>query len=260
MDAFLDFALDLAREAGARLHTGFGTIGRQEIGYKGWRDLVTEFDLAVERRVIERIRAAWPDHGILGEEGGVQAGSSPYRWIVDPLDGTTNYVHGHPMYCVSIALEDGDGLLAGVVYAPELNELFSARRGAGASLNLERPLRVSPETDLRHGLLASGFAYRQGELRNSNLDNWSRLSLVSRGLRRCGSAALDLAYVAAGRYEGFWELHLSPWDVAAGALLVREAGGRVTDGHGGEDWLTGGSIVASNGLLHDELRARLDVD
>lgn len=260
MDDLFALALEIAREAGARLHEGFGTIERAKIGYKGWRNLVTDFDLEVERQVVERIRSACPDHAILAEEGGGHSGTSEFRWIIDPLDGTTNYVHRHPMYCVSIAVEDAEGLLLGIVYAPELGELFTARRGCGALFNERRPMRVSEEADLRRALLASGFAYREGELANSNLENWSRLSLGSRGLRRCGSAALDLAYVADGRYDGFWELYLSPWDVAAGALLVREAGGRVTDGRGGESWLTGPSIVATNSLLHETIRERLVVD
>lgn len=259
-ERWLLFGVELARSAGAFLKEGFGTVDRDRIDYKGWRNLVTQFDVEAERRVTEAIRTAWPDHGILAEEGSSREGSSPYRWIIDPLDGTTNFVHHHPMFCVSIALEDAEGILAGVVYAPVLDQLFTARRGAGAWFNLSRPVRVSPEADLSHALLASGFAYRQGELTNSNLENWSRLSLVSRGLRRCGSAALDLAYVADGRYDGYWELYLNPWDVAAGALLVREAGGRVTDAAGGEDWLAGGSIIATNGTLHDAIRQQLRTD
>jgi myo-inositol-1(or 4)-monophosphatase len=260
MDELFDFALDLAREAGALLRKAFGATTREEVAYKGWRNLVTRFDLEVEDRVAERIGRAYPDHGILAEERATKEGSSRYRWIIDPLDGTTNYVHRHPMYCVSLALEDRDGLLLGIVYAPHLDELFTARRGKGAWFNQERPLRVSREADLSRALLASGFAYRQGELVNTNLENWSRLSLVCRGLRRCGAAALDLAYVADGRYDGFWELSLSPWDVAAGALLVTEAGGRITDGRGGDGWKDGSSVVASNTLLHERIREHLQID
>jgi myo-inositol-1(or 4)-monophosphatase len=281
---FLAFAVSVAREAGDLLADGFGKVERGEVDYKGWRDLVTKYDLASERLVIERIRAAWPGHAILAEEGGGHAGTAPYRWIIDPLDGTTNFVHRHPFFCVSIGLEDAGGILVGVVHAPQLRETFTAVRGGGAfrdggalregELPHEcgaihqgegldggaRRLRVSSETDLSHALIASGFAYRQGEVGNTNLENWSRMSLETRGLRRCGSAALDLAYVAAGRYDGYWELALSPWDVAAGALLVREAGGRVTDACGGEDWLHGGSIVATNGSVHDSVLSRLSVD
>jgi myo-inositol-1(or 4)-monophosphatase len=261
----LTFAIQVAREAGDLLLDGYGKVERGEVDYKGWRDLVTKYDLASERLVIDRIHAAWPGHAILAEEGGGHAGTAPYRWIIDPLDGTTNFVHGHPFICVSIALEDAEGILAGVVHAPRLCETFTAARGGGAfhrggAIGGARRLHVSAETDLGHALLASGFAYRQGEVGNTNLENWSRMSLETRGLRRCGSAALDLAYVAAGRYDGYWELALSPWDVAAGALLVREAGGRVTDARGRDDWLHGGSIVATNGPLHDPILSRLTID
>jgi myo-inositol-1(or 4)-monophosphatase len=295
-EELLAFALVLAREAGELLAEGFERVERGEVDYKGWRNLVTKYDLASERLVIDRIRAAWPGHAILAEEGGGHPGTAPYRWIIDPLDGTTNFVHRHPFFCVSIGLEDTEGVLVGVVHAPQLRETFTAVRGGGAfrsarpfdgpggfrqggasgrggavcddgesgdarvSLDQVHRLGVSSETNLGHALLASGFAYRQGEVGNTNLDNWSRLSLETRGLRRCGSAALDLAYVADGRYDGYWELALSPWDVAAGALLVSEAGGRITDARGGDDWLHGGSIVATNGPLHDLILSRLTVD
>jgi myo-inositol-1(or 4)-monophosphatase len=272
VEELLDLALRLAREAGELLLDGYGKVERGEVDYKGWRDLVTQYDLASERLVTDQLRAACPGHGILAEEGGAAEGTAPYRWIIDPLDGTTNFVHRHPFFCVSIGLEDAEGILLGVVHAPQLRETFTAIRGRGAFCagdasggeaappEAARRLQVSGEAELGHALLASGFAYRQGEIGNTNLDNWSRLSLQTRGLRRCGSAALDLAYVAAGRYDGYWELALSPWDVAAGALLVREAGGRVTDARGADDWLRGGSIVATNGLVHDLILSRLSVD
>jgi myo-inositol-1(or 4)-monophosphatase len=260
MDEFFDFALDVAREAGTLLRKSYGATTREEVGYKGWRNLVTRFDVEVEDRVAERIARIYPDHGILAEERASREGTSEYRWIIDPLDGTTNYVHRHPMYCVSLALEDAAGLRLGIVYAPHLDELFTAQRGRGALFNLQRPLRVSEESDLSRALLASGFAYRQGEAVNDNLENWSRLSLVCRGLRRCGAAALDLAYVADGRYDGFWELYLSPWDVAAGALLVQEAGGRISDAQGGGLWRDGSSVVASNGRLHQAIRSSLSTE
>jgi myo-inositol-1(or 4)-monophosphatase len=255
----LEFAIELAREAGEILMRAYGTVEREGIGYKGWRNLVTSTDLAVEEQIGRRISERFPDHGILGEEriSRAPAGAGPsYRWVIDPLDGTTNFVHAHPMFCVSIGLEcEGEGIV-GVVYAPYLDEMFTAEKGGGTRLNGSL-CRVSEETDLSHALLASGFAYRQDELANTNLENWSRLSLVARGLRRCGAAALDLAYVACGRYEGFWELYLSPWDVAAGAVLVREAGGRVTDLCGGEGWQDGHEILATNGPLHDTIRKHL---
>ncbi len=255
----LEFAIEIAREAGEILMRAYGKVERGGIGYKGWRNLVTETDLAVEDHLARRISERFPEHGILGEERVARpaTGSGPaHRWIIDPLDGTTNFVHAHPMFCVSIGLErDGEGIV-GVILAPYLEELFTAERGRGAFLN-GSPCRVSEEGDLSHALLASGFAYRQDETSNTNLENWSRLSLVARGLRRCGAAALDLAYVACGRYDGFWELYLSPWDVAAGALLVREAGGRVTDLAGRDGWADGREILATNGPLHEAIRERL---
>jgi myo-inositol-1(or 4)-monophosphatase len=179
-----------------------------------------------------------------------------HRWVVDPLDGTTNFVHGHPFFCVSIGLTRGVEGIAGVVFAPYLEELFTAEIGGGAALNGVR-CRVSAETELGHALLASGFAYGQDRDANTNLENWARLSLVSRGLRRCGSAALDLSYVACGRFDGFWELYLGAWDVAAGAVLVREAGGKVTDLRNGDRWRDGREILATNGILHEEIRKNL---
>jgi myo-inositol-1(or 4)-monophosphatase len=256
MDDIYEFAKGLAREAGTMLQDGHGTVGRGGVGYKGWRNLVTELDLAVEKHVAGRIEKAYPEHSILAEEGAAKEGTSEHRWIIDPLDGTTNYVHRHPFYCVSIGLEDREGPLLGVIYAPRLGEFYSCFRGEGAELNGKR-IQVSGEADLGRSLLASGFAYGKGGPEDRNLDNWARLSIVSRGLRRCGSAALDLAYVADGRYDGFWELGLNPWDVAAGALLVQEAGGRVTDCRGGDGYADGRSIAATNGAIHSGLLEQL---
>lgn len=254
----LDFAVTLAREAGEILMRAYGRVERGAVGYKGWRNLVTETDLAVEDHLARRIAERFPSHGILGEERIAKepAGKESLRWVIDPLDGTTNFVHAHPMFCVSIGLEqDGRGR-CGVVYAPYLEEIFTAEQGQGAALN-GVTCRVSEERDLSHALLATGFSYRQDSDANTNLENWCRLSLKSRGLRRCGAAALDLAYVACGRYDGFWELYLSPWDIAAGTVLVLEAGGRVSDFHGTETWRTGREILASNGSLHEQIRGEL---
>lgn len=252
-DDLLGFAVETATRAGERLRDAFGTVERESVEFKGWRDLVTRLDREVEQMVVERIVATYPQDDILAEEGSARTTGAARRWILDPLDGTTNYVHRHPFYCVSLALEDAQGVLLGVIHAPHLDELFTAVRGEGAWLGGRR-IAVSRQDRLDQALLASGFAYvQEGSDRNSNLQNWARLSLKSRGLRRCGSAALDLAHVADGRYDGYWELHLNPWDVAAGALLVQEAGGVVTDGAGGPDWLHGGSIVAANPLLHATL-------
>lgn len=259
MQEYSEFAKDLARRAGQRLLQGHGSVARSAVGYKGWRNLVTELDLEVERLVAHAIETTYPSHGIVAEEGARKEGSGPLRWVIDPLDGTTNYVHRHPMYCVSIALEDERGPLVGTVFAPYLEEHFHAVRGGGAWLNERTRLAVSEESEVAGALLASGFAYRPGSALDANLENWSRLSNLSRGLRRCGAAAIDLAYVADGRYDGFWELNLSPWDVAAGALLVREAGGLVTDCTGGDDWASGSSILAANAALHPALLRELRV-
>lgn len=257
----LEFAIGLAREAGEILMRAHGTVERGNIGYKGWRNLVTETDIAVEEHVARRIAERFPTHGILGEErvSKEPAPGDPHRWVIDPLDGTTNFVHGHPFFCVSIALERAQEGECGVVFAPYLEELFAAQSGRGATLN-GSGCRVSEEGDLSHALLASGFAYREDEQIDTNLGNWSRLSYLCRGLRRCGAAALDLAYVACGRYDGFWELYLSPWDVAAGGVLVREAGGLVTDLAGGDAWRDGREILATNRGLHEEIRKHLLAD
>lgn len=262
MESLFDFALSLAEEAGNRLAEAHGTVTRQTVSYKGWRNLVTDLDFEVERRLVQRIRAQYPDHAIVAEEGGGDGTPDTgwtHRWVIDPLDGTTNYVHRHPFYCVSIGIEDPTGPLLGIVYAPRLTECFTAVRGRGAFLNQQR-IAVSGETDLQRALLASGFAYAKGTDEDQNLANWARLAGRCRGLRRCGSAALDLAYVADGRYEGFWELGLHPWDVAAGALLVTEAGGRVTDCHGGSGYHDGRSILSSNGHLHGALLENLECE
>lgn len=254
----LEFAVGMAREAGEILLAAYGNVDRRDVGYKDWRNLVTETDVEVERLLAERITGRFPDHGILGEERIDRAPSDPdrHRWILDPLDGTTNFVHSHPIFCVSIALERAGETLLGVVFAPVLGEMFTAERGKGAGLN-GTACRVTPEENLSHALLASGFAYGRDERVDANLGHWGRLSRHARGLRRCGSAALDLAFVACGRYDGFWEMHLAPWDIAAGALLVEEAGGRVTDFSGGGGWREGREVLATNSLLHEPIRRHL---
>lgn len=254
----LEFAVQIAKEAGEIMMRGYGRTGRNAVSYKGWRNLVTDVDLATEAHLARRIAERFPSHGILGEER-IRKDPAPgedHRWVVDPIDGTTNFVHSHPFFCTSIGIARGEEGIAGVVFAPYLEELFTAQKGVGTMLNGVR-CRVSDETDIAHALLASGFSYGQDRDSNTNLENWARLSLVSRGLRRCGSAALDLAYVACGRYDGFWELYLGAWDIAAGAVLVQEAGGRVTDLAGGDTWRNGHEILATNGPLHESIRGRL---
>jgi len=201
---------------------------------------------------VETLRSAFPDHSILAEEGTRVEGRAPYRWLIDPLDGTTNYAHGFPFFCVAIAL-DREGLpVLGVAYDPSREELFVAERGRGASLNGD-PIRVSRAPSLNDSLLATGFPYDIRENPHNNLAEYAAFSLRCRGVRRLGSAVLDLCYVAAGRLDGFWELRLGPWDVAAGALMVEEAGGRITDLEGGPFSIDQQQIVASNGRIHREM-------
>jgi myo-inositol-1(or 4)-monophosphatase len=253
----LAVALAAAREAGELLMGHFGRLDPARIASKSAaRDLVTEADLASERVLVAALRAAFPEHAIEAEELVRDEASARPRWFLDPLDGTVNFVHRLPCFAVSLGLwADGRPEVA-VVLAPRLGETFHAVRDGGAFLGTER-LRVSSTDVLGEAILATGFPYRRTGPRASNLENFAALLPEVRDLRRMGSAALDLAYVAAGRYDGFWELHLAPHDVAAGALLVREAGGRVTDLDGGEDWLRGGNVIAAGPALHATLRPRL---
>ena len=256
LDALLGIAVDAAREAGGLLLEHHGRL-RHVRTKSSARDLVSEADVASERLLVARLRAARPDHRIEAEEE-VQDSPEPGtpRWFLDPLDGTTNFVHRLPIFAVSMGLHVDAVPQVAVVHLPLLGETFTATLGGGAQLNGDR-IEVSSTTSLGEAVLATGFPYRRGELEHSNLENFSRFFYDVRGMRRMGSAATDLAYVAAGRLDGFWELHLSPYDVAAGALLVREAGGIVTDAHGKDDWLRGGSIVASGPALHAAIRERV---
>jgi myo-inositol-1(or 4)-monophosphatase len=243
-----------ARGAGQLLRERIGSI--REIRHKGLVDLVTDVDEQSERLVRQTILAAFPTHSILGEEGGAVRGEDPqYRWIVDPLDGTTNYAHGFPFFCVSIAFEANGELLVGVVYDPSLDELFLAERGKGASLN-GRPIQVSAEADLQRALLATGFPYDRRRFPRA-MKAFEVMSLQSRAVRRAGSAALDLCYVACGRFEGYWEFVVNPWDVAGGVLLVTEAGGRVTRVDGSRFAVECGEVLASNGTIHEAMTEAL---
>ncbi len=215
-------------------------------------DLVTEVDQLSEKRVLERLAEARPDDAVLSEETGGRDGTSGLRWIVDPLDGTTNYAHGFPHFAVSIGIEREGVREVGVVYDAMKEELFTATRGGGAFLN-GRPIRVSTETELRGALLATGFAYDVHDAEVDNLEYFARFIKRAQAVRRAGSAALDLAYVACGRFDGFWELSLHPWDVAAGILIIEEAGGRVTDLYGGTPDPSGQTCVATNGPLHETM-------
>jgi len=253
-------AAEIAREAGERLREFFAQGVETE--YKGDADLVTVADRTVEKLILERLGAEFPEHGIYGEEGTRERMDGEFRWYVDPLDGTTNFAHGFPQFCVSMGLEqrapglkaDEDGtLVAGVIYDPMRNELFTAERGRGARLN-GKALRVSKIPKLAQSLISTGFPSRKRH-QSPNVHFYHEFTLRSHGVRRAGSAALDLAYVAAGRLEAFWEFNLNPWDTAAGILLVEEAGGRVTDFAGGPYRLDSREILASNGLIQGELVA-----
>jgi len=213
-------------------------------------DLVTEVDHACEALIVETLRRERPDDAVLAEEGGgSDRAGARWRWIIDPLDGTTNYAHGYPRFCVSIGVERDDVRELGVVYDPLLDELFTATRGGGAFVNGRR-LHVSEEDDLGRALVATGFAYDVRNASDDNLDHFASFVKRARAVRRDGSAALDLCYLAAGRFDGFWELKLHPWDVAAGFLIVEEAGGRVSDSRGGPPPRSGRDTVASNGRVH----------
>ena len=251
---YLATALEAALAAG-RVHREYFRRN-PEIQKKGPIDLVTAADVAAERRIRALIADRFPDHAVLGEEqaeGASEAGAR-CRWIVDPLDGTTNFAHGLALFCVSIALEIDGRLELGVVYDPVAEELFAAERGSGARLN-GRPIRVSSSEALIDGLLCTGFPYSIRERRQRQVDVFSGFLGRARAVRRLGSAALDLCYVAAGRFDGFWEEQLHPWDIAAGALMVAEAGGRVSDFADGAIDLLKGQIVVSNGRLHADLLA-----
>ena len=240
----------IAREAGALLLQHF--TRRVAVEYKGEVDLVTEADRASEQLIVERLRSRWPEYGIVAEEGTRSEMDAEFRWYVDPLDGTTNFAHGYPVFCISMALVRRDEQIeAGLLYDPTRDEMFLAERGGGATLNGE-PIHVSGTARLAESLLGTGFPSHKRH-KNPNIHFYQQLTLRSHGVRRAGSAALDLANVACGRYDGFWEFNLNPWDTAAGVLLVQEAGGRVTRFDGTPFRLDSREVLASNGLIHDEL-------
>ncbi len=246
MSNFLDAAIEIAREAGEVLmaHRGVG------FELKGAFDLVTAADRASEQLIVKRLKQQFPNHGIVAEEGGRAEMEAELRWYVDPLDGTTNFAHGFPMWNVTLALARRDEVIVGVIFDPLNRELFTAERGAGARLN-GAPIRVSSASVLNDSLVATGFPSRKRH-QNVNIHFYYQLAMVTHGVRRGGSAAIDLAYTACGRMEAFWEFGLNPWDMAAGALLVEEAGGKVSGMRGEAFDLHGRYVLADNGLIHQE--------
>ena len=252
----LNFAIDVARDAGGVL---MQRLGSARITNKGDIDLVTEADLASENLIIERIRSYHPQHGILAEESGeavlVGGKRSEWKWVIDPLDGTTNYAHGYPCFCVSIALEHNGVIEIGVIYDPVRDEMFAAERGNGATLNGRR-IRVSEVEDLKDAMLCTGFPYNVRERPDFTRD-FANFTMAAQAVRRDGSAAIDLAYVACGRFDGFWEDGLSPWDIAAGLLLIEEARGKVTNFDNEPLSIYTKKVLATNGLVHDAMRSVL---
>src|SRR4051812_42778094 len=250
----LPFIERTARDAGALLMRHFKA--RVAIEYKGDADLVTVADRESETLIVARIRERFPQHDILGEEGTRTESGAEFKWYIDPLDGTTNFAHGFPVFCVSIALERKGERVAGVLYDPTRDELFAAEKGSGATLNGAR-MQVSKIAKLSEALVATGFPSHKRH-KNPNIHFYHQITLRTHGVRRAGSAALDLANVAAGRVDGFWEFNLNPWDTAAGVLLVEEAGGRVSDFRGGPFQIASREVCASNGVLHPALLAEFE--
>ncbi len=243
-------AVGMAKRAGSLLLENLGSA--RVVEYKGAIDLVTEMDKAAESLIVDAITKNFPGHGILTEERRELVTGSQYRWIIDPLDGTTNYSHGFPIFCVSIAVEENGEIILGVVYAPCLDELFVAEKGGGVFLN-NKKVSVSKTSSLDRSLLATGFPYDVRTSSENNFKEFTAFALRAQAIRRAGAAALDLAYVGCGRFDGFWEMKLKAWDVAAASLIVKEAGGVVTDFKGEGFNIEDGYVLASNGLIHDEM-------
>ena len=252
-DKILRTAKQAALDAGKLLIKHYGKLKTSEIGQKSRNDFVTVVDKLSEKLILKHIHKTFPDHAILAEESGVSPGDSTC-WIIDPLDGTSNYIHRFPMFAVSIGVAHRGVLVAGVVYDPLHQEMFSAQTGKGAFLNGRR-IRTSSVKRLTNALMATGIPFRARNRFGQYFKSLRVISMASAGIRRGGSAALDLAYVSCGRFDGFWEINLSPWDIAAGALLIQEAGGRISDVRGRPEHMKNGDVLASNGLIHNELKA-----
>lgn len=256
MHPMLNTAVKAARKAGSIINRASLDLDRVRINAKGRSDFVTEVDCAAEAAVIDVLKSAYPTHAFLAEESGAShpQGGQDYLWIIDPLDGTTNFIHGFPQYAVSIALQHRGQIEQAVVYDPTRNELFTATRGRGAFMD-DRRLRVSRRTHLRDSLIGTGFPFRQLEHLDEYVTMFKRITEETAGVRRPGAAALDLAYVAAGRLDGFWEYGLAPWDMAAGSLLIQEAGGMISDFDGSSDFLASNHLVCGTPKVFEQLRA-----
>lgn len=254
MNPILNVATQAARTAGHRIINHMQDIDKLNIEHKGKNDYVSEVDKDAEKTIIEIIKKYYPDHAILAEESGKHeaAKKSDVRWIIDPLDGTTNYLHGFPQFCVSIAVEVKGKIEHAAIYDPSRDEMFTASRGQGARLDNSR-IRVSEQKTLDNALLATGFPYHDFSYIDAYMESLKAFMTSTAGIRRPGSAALDLAYVACGRVDGFWEMNLKPWDIAAGILIIKEAGGLATDFRGGDECLTYGNIMAANPKLYKEM-------
>ena len=248
MHPMLNIAVRAARRAGSVINRASLDGSALEVKSKHARDYVTQVDRAAEQAIIEVVRKAYPDHGLLAEESGAASADAEYRWVIDPLDGTTNFIHGFPQYCVSLAVQHRDALAHAVVYDPVRNELFTASKGSGAFLN-DRRIRVSKCVRLQDALVGTGFPFKELTRVELYLKQLKRLMSDASGVRRAGAAALDLAYVACGRLDAFWELGLAPWDMAAGALLIQEAGGLVADLEGNSGFLESGDVCAATPKL-----------
>lgn len=250
MDGFLKEALEAAKKAGKMLRENIDSSS--EIFFKGPVDLVTDLDNRSQRMIFDHLASCFPGHDFMGEEGLSEDRGAEFRWVIDPIDGTTNYVHGFPIFSISIALEVEGEIRLGLVYDPMREEMFSAIKGQGAILG-GKNIHVSSIDDLDKSLVATGFPYDLRESEVNNMDHFNNFLFRVQAIRRCGSAAMDLCYVACGRFDGFWELKLNPWDMAAGALIVREAGGRISDFEDGEFNIFSSEILATNGLIHDQM-------
>ena len=249
--SFLNAAKEAAILSGKLLTASFGHLKLSQISSKAKNDFVTEIDKDSEKLIISTIKKYFPGHAIQAEESGIRSGKG-VLWVIDPLDGTSNYIHHIPMFCISIGVLKDNKPIAAVVYDPTHSEMFTAEKGKGAYLNGHK-IRVTQASSLAQSLMATGIPFRARERFGEYMASFDKISMASVGVRRCGAAALDLAYVACGRFDGFWELDLSPWDIAAGALLIEEAGGKITDLWGQKNYFKNGDTLASNGIIHKEL-------